>query len=319
MYSLTIIGGGAISTGYDSPTDDNILTHIHGALVHSSIKLDAIVEINKEQQIHIRDKWGEEFDIFSSTQDAFDRYRSDIVVVATPTSSHLHVIKDIYSIYEPKLILCEKPIVMSIDELNELENIQKQKSTKILTNYIRRFDPSLNKIKDFIQDNKSIIHHFYGTFTKGFLHNGSHMIDLIYMLVGEIDNLEVINKNIISQDIFGQFIVKTDKCGGVISNINNNQLSLFEFIIYTDTAKIEIRGSKQDNYIYHVKKSDIFKGYQSFSERERLPKTLDKYGYNTLEFAIRMIENDNLYSEVNAEQSRVNRFILLTQQKLIGA
>lgn len=318
MYYLTIIGGGAISCGYDSPEDSNILTHIHGALVHPSIKLDSVVETNEQQQFHIRDKWGEEFDIFSSTQEALDRYRSDIVVVATPTSTHLQIIKEIYSIYEPKLILCEKPIVMSLDELNELKSIQEQKSTKILTNYIRRFDPSLNKIRDFIQDHTNIIHHFYGTFTKGFLHNGSHMIDLIYMLVGEIDNIEVINKNIISQDIFGQFIVKTDKCSGVISNINNNQLSLFEFTIYTDTAKIEIRGSNQDNYIYHVEKSDIFKDYQSFSKREQLLKTLDKYGYNTLEFTIKMIENYNLYSKINKEQSRVNRFLLLTQQKLIG-
>jgi len=318
MYTITIIGGGAISTGYDSPKDKNILTHIHGSSVHPDIKLDAIVEIDILQQSHIRDKWGEDFELFFNVEEALKKYKSDIVVVATPTSTHLNIIKEIYKIYEPKLILCEKPVVMTINELNELEIIQNNKSTKILTNYIRRFDPSINDMKRFIDTHIDEIHHFYGTFTKGFLHNGSHMIDLIYMLIGDITDIDVLDKKVVDGDIFGKFIIKTDSSLGVISNIDDNNLSLFEFSIYTDEAKIEIRGANQDSYICNIKKSDTFSDYYSFSEEKKLSKTLNKYGYNSLEFAIKIIDNDSLYNIVRLEQNKVNRFILDSKEELIG-
>ena len=44
MYSLTIVGGGDISCGYDDPKSESILTHINGALKHPKIKLNSISE-----------------------------------------------------------------------------------------------------------------------------------------------------------------------------------------------------------------------------------------------------------------------------------
>ena len=318
MYSLTIIGGGAISCGYDSPEDSDILTHLHGALVHPDIKLDALVETDEQRQIYIRDKWGIGFEISENIQKVLEKYRSDIVVIATPTKIHLQTLKSIYDVYEPKLILCEKPVVMNLDEFCELENIQKGKNTKILTNYIRRFDPSLNKLKDMIFDNTDEMYHFYGTFTKGFLHNGSHMVDLISMLVGNISDIEVIDKKIVNDDIFGKFFVYTDRCLGVVSNIGNDYLSLFEFSLYTDKMKIEIRGSNQDIYITTVEKSDMFKSYSVYINEEKLPKTLNKYGYNTFDFAIKILQDESMYNRVLAEQNNINKFILHLKKRWIN-
>jgi len=318
MYSLSIIGGGMIACGYDTPDSEDILTHIHGALSHPNIKLDAIVEIDKNQQEIIRNKWGDEFNIFSNIEDLLEEYQSDIVVIATPTKTHLSILENIYKFYEPKLILCEKPIVLTIDEYSILENLQKYKSTKLLTNYIRRFDPSLNYISDFIKNRVNTINHFYGTFTKGFLHNGSHMIDLIYMLIGDISNIKIVDKQIINRDVFGQFLIDTNRGRGVISNINDDFLSLFEFTIYTDIAKIEIRGANQDITITHINKSSLFKGYKSYLVEDKVKNTLNKYGYNTLNFITEIIENDNLYNEIIDKQSSVNKFLLNTQNKWIG-
>ena len=53
MYSLIIIGGGAVACGYDSPNDKDIITHIHGALLHPKIHLNAIVELKKDRREYI--------------------------------------------------------------------------------------------------------------------------------------------------------------------------------------------------------------------------------------------------------------------------
>ena len=244
MYSLTIVGGGNISCGYDNPKGNDILTHINGALHHPNIILNSIVEINEDRQKYILNKWGNGFDIYSSLENSIDKHKSDIFIVATPTKLHFKVITDILSIYSPKLIICEKPIVSNLSELEKLNKLIKLHNIKIVTNYSRRFDKSLNVLKDKIL-NANNKYHFYGTFTKGLIHNGSHMIDLINMLVGNIYNIESINKEIINDDIFGQFIVETDFCKGIISNINDDKLSVFELVIYTDLAKVIIVGENK--------------------------------------------------------------------------
>ncbi len=319
MYSLTIVGGGAISCGYDSPNDTNILTHIHGALSHQNIKLNTIVEISKQQQQIIRNKWGNNFHISDKLKETLISDKSDIVIIATPTNLHLSIIEDIFNIYEPKLIICEKPTVSNIIEFNILQNIFNTRQTKLMTNFTRRFDPSLNKLKKIIQTEANKIYHFYGTFSKGYIHNGSHMIDLIFMLIGDIINIDTIDKRIINNDIFGQFIINTTKANGIISNINNNTLSLFEFSIYTDIAKIEITGSEQQIIITYIEESKIFEGFQSFSKEDILLNTLKKSGYNTLDYAINILNanNNSLYEELYKEQYNINTFIFKSKEELL--
>ncbi|MBL4711320.1 MAG: Gfo/Idh/MocA family oxidoreductase, partial [Gammaproteobacteria bacterium] len=194
MYSLTIIGGGAMSCGYDSPSDHNVLTHTHGALKHPLIKLDAIVEPNEERQRYIHKKWGTDFSIYSSTEESVNEHKSDIFIVATPTKLHLKIINELLSIFAPKLIICEKPIVSNLNDLEILTYLINKNTTKLVTNFPRRFDKSLNTLKEKLSDIKQI-YYFHGTFTKGLIHNGSHMIDLINMLIGNIDNIKYISKN----------------------------------------------------------------------------------------------------------------------------
>ena len=316
MYTLTIVGGGAISCGYDSPKDEKILTHINGALQHSEIILDSIIEIKKERQQYILNKWGESFDIFSQLEESIDEYKSDIFIVATPTNSHLKIIEKILSIYCPKLIICEKPIVSNLKEFEILNRLLKKSNTKIITNFVRRFDPSLNALKEIIsKTNKK--YHFHGTFTKGLIHNGSHMMDLINMLIGHIYNIDYINKEMINNDFFGQFIVQTNFCNGVISNINTDKLSVFELTIYTDIAEIKIIDATKEIFIKYIDKSNLLNGFQTYLLKNELEYTLKKSAYNTFEYVIDLLKDDEKYQKLKLEQLNVNELIFNTQKKLM--
>ena len=218
MYSLTIIGGGAISCGYDNLDDKKILTHIHGALKHPQINLNSIIEVNKRRHKYILNKWGKHVPIYLSINDSLRKNKSDIFVIATPTEQHLQNIKDILSNHTPKLLICEKPIVSNSQEFNELNKLIKKHNTKIITNFPRRFDKSFNVLRnEILKSNKKF--HFYGTFNKGLIHNGCHMIDLINMLIGAVREIVPLKYRIIKNDFFGKFLVKTKGCSGIISNI----------------------------------------------------------------------------------------------------
>lgn len=316
MYTLTIIGGGAMSCGYDNPKDENILTHTHGAIIHPKITLDSIVEINQERQIYIKDKWGEDINIYSKLEDSIKEYQSDIFIVATPTYLHLEVIENILLKCSPKLIICEKPIVSNLNEFNILNKLIKQSNTKIVTNFPRRFDESLNFLREKMRHtNKK--YHFHGTFTKGLIHNGSHMIDLINMLVGNIYNIDSINKEIVNDDVFGQFLVETDSCKGIISNINSDKLSIFELTIYTNIAKIEIINSSKKITIKSIDKLNLIQNFEVYSLEEEYPWTLKKSAYNTFDYVIKLLEDDVQYESFEFEQYNINKLIFDTQKKLM--
>jgi len=317
MYSLTIIGAGQISCGYDNPNSKNILTHIHGALSCDVISFDSIVETNKIQRKKMKDKWGDNLNIFPSLEEAFHFNKSEIVIIATPTITHFDIIKSILDIYIPKIIVVEKPVVSSFDEWKELQNILENKNIKIVINFIRRFDPSINKIRNLLNRKDIKISHFYGTFAKGLLHNGSHMMDLIDMLFGNIQKFNYLEKEVINNDIFGKFYIESSNANGIISNISNDNLSLFEITIYTNQLKIEIRGEEQVIYINEINYSNKFEGFVSYSNEMTLENTLNKSGLNTLEYIVDILENESAYKKVYESQKNVNNFIYKVHKELM--
>ena len=316
MYSLTIVGGGEISCGYDNPKSKSILTHINGAIKHPGIQLNSIVEIKKDKHEYIKDKWGKKIIIFSDLNESLSNFKSDILVIATPTNTHLRVIKNILSNYCPKLILCEKPIVSNIKEYEELCELLENYNTKIMTNFPRRFDISLNILKKEIL-NSSKKYHFYGTFNKGLIHNGSHMIDLISMLVGPIRKIDSINFKTAKNDFFGKFLVKTDNCNGIISNIDSKDLSVFDFVLYTNHGKFEIISANNKINIYYLDNLNYFKGFKAYLDKRKLPHTLESSAYNTYDYAIELIKNTAKYKKFMLEQQNINHIIFKTQKRLL--
>ena len=316
MHSLTIIGGGAVACGYDSPNDRDIVTHIHGALLNPKIHLNAIVELKKNRQQYITKKWGNSFRVFSNLKNCVKKYKSDIVIVSTPTNSHLKTIKELLSLYCPKLIIVEKPIVSNLLEFKKLNLLSKKIGVKIITHFTRRFDPSMDTLNKLIKNEKKI-HHFYGTFSKGLIHNGSHMIDLINWLLGDIQNIKSINKRIIKGDIFGKFLIETKRSSGIISNIRNNKLAVFDLIIYTDKLKIEIIEHKKYIFINYIKNDNQIKDEKTYSKQKIIKKTLNQWGYNLFKYMIRLINDDALYKELKKEQNSINELIFRVQKRLV--
>jgi len=49
-----------------------------------------------------------------------------------------------------------------------------------------------------------------------------------------------------------------------------------------------------------------------------LPKTLNKYGYNTFDFAIKILQDESMYNRVLAEQNNINKFILHLKKRWIN-
>ncbi|EDZ62377.1 hypothetical protein CBGD1_292 [Sulfurimonas gotlandica GD1] len=137
------------------------------------------------------------------------------------------------------------------------------------------------------------------------------------MLIGKILNISAINKKIIDNDFFGKFLVQTEACDGIITNVNSSKLSIFELVIYTNAAKIEIIGASQETVIKYTDKTNLTQSFETYSLKTTLPYTLKKSAYNTFEYAIKLLENDVEYNEFVVEQYNINKLIFDTHGKFM--
>ncbi len=76
----------------------------------------------------------------------------NLICIETPPFTHLKLIK--FFIKKKAYILCEKPAVNNIHELNKLQKLIQKKTNKILINHQLRYHPYMKKYKKLITNKK---------------------------------------------------------------------------------------------------------------------------------------------------------------------
>lgn len=177
-----IIGAGKIAAGYDEPGAGNVLTHAHGYRAVPGFSLVGFVDRDALQAERAAAKWGGK--AFSSLEAAFAAGPINVVSVATPDETHATVLQELAA-YGPRLVFCEKPLAQNWADAESIATSYRGSSTEIQLNYLRRFVPEFCAVKRRIAAGE------YGRFltgsgyyVNGFLHNGSHMVDLLQYWLG---------------------------------------------------------------------------------------------------------------------------------------
>ena len=93
-----------------------------------------------------------------------------------------------------KGVLVEKPFSSSIQEAEEFIDYCRLKEIKVFSCYPRRFDETMNRLKD-CEISKMVGQPMvvFATYGNGLENNGSHLINMIEFLLGEIKYIQVTN------------------------------------------------------------------------------------------------------------------------------
>jgi D-xylose 1-dehydrogenase (NADP+, D-xylono-1,5-lactone-forming) len=199
---------------------------------------------------------------FSSDYDEFLKSDIDIVYISSENSRHYEQV--IKAAKAGKHILCEKPLSVNSSEAEEMVMVCKENNVYLAVNYVHRFHPLVVKAKELIKDQKlgklvSISVNFNidsppssnFRFSKklsggGALRDiGTHMIDLLRFLGGEISEIEGVIDNLVYQsevDDFAMGTVKFAKSGYGIFNVSFNSKKAFnrvEIICHKGSMSIE--------------------------------------------------------------------------------
>lgn len=271
MYSALIIGAGQIAGGYDNPSDNDILTHAHAYENSKNIELLGFYDINIEQAKKMASKWD------SKAIEDLDEVKSiDVVSICTPNSFHLKSVQDALKL-NPKVIFLEKPVSDNLKDAQEIYEISKK--VPVLVNFSRRFVKEFQELAKDIKTGKFGKYQtgsgFYG---KGFIHNGSHMRNLMELFLGDIKKITILEE---INDFFENDTTKTailefenDK-KFFMQGCDCNKFSIFDFDLMFEKAKIRIINSGNNIEIYTVKENLIYKGYYSLCLNKSYPTELN--------------------------------------------
>ena len=106
-------------------------------------------------------------------------------VICSPTNTHFEYLSEFLEVGIP-LIICEKPVCASLEEVKKLRQLGKRSRSRVLINYTRRFQPSFEKLKKRFahQLTQESLRTISVRYQRGFLNNASHALDLIQFLTG---------------------------------------------------------------------------------------------------------------------------------------
>lgn len=179
-----IIGLGRVGLLYDLPAKKTLLSHSHSISKHKSYELLAGVDKKFKNREDFKKFYNRP--TFRSVKDALSKLKPNLIIISTPTKTHLKVLKEIVNFKSDELtsIVVEKPISYKNFETLEMLKICKKKKIKLFVNYPFIYDSALEKIKDKIKNQKSKNFITNITYSKGAYHIASHLIKICIFFFG---------------------------------------------------------------------------------------------------------------------------------------
>ena len=141
-YTPTIIG--VVGLGYWGPN------WVRNILKHTDYSLAWIVDSNPERiKSHEKQYSLNSNQVHSNLEDAMKVGIPDLVLVATPPSTHLEIGKSVLN--HGSNLLIEKPIGVSSKDASELISLGKSKNLQIFVDHTYIFTPLARKIKEILR------------------------------------------------------------------------------------------------------------------------------------------------------------------------
>lgn len=259
MFKALLIGCGNIGALYDFETYD-VYTHAKAYSKNSMFKFtvyDPDIELAKK----VANKYGvnQITDVLSID---FSEY--DCVSICSPTNTHVHFLKMAF-LAKVKVIICEKPISIDENELTEISNLYLNSNSKVIVNYIRRFQPSFIDLKVLVEEIllKEKLVNINITYQKGFLNNASHAFDLLQFLFNQnlvLKDVKITNKefDFFKNDPTLSLSTNWNHVPVNVTGLTNISFTIFELDLFFSSCRIKITDSGKNITVYTIPATQSF-------------------------------------------------------------
>lgn len=260
MYKVVILGAGNIAAKFDSPDKKEVLTHAHAFTNNAAFQLLGFYDKDYGRAEEAAQIWGGQ--AYHNLEAALEE--ADVVSCCVPDSFHGDMLKEIAK-YNPCLVIAEKPLAISLKEAEEIKQIYENR-IPLLVNYSRRFLMEFQELKEQIKDYGKFVRGV-GYYGKGILHNGSHMIDLLRFLLGEVEDIMVLpyeNHDFEEEDSSKEVILKIQQGLFHMIAVDCRIATIFELELFFEKARIRILDGGNKIEKYTIKESEVYVGYKNY-------------------------------------------------------
>ena len=283
---VLIVGLGAIGLGYDLAIQSDkptYLSHSKAFSCHPSFELIAAVDPNESLVSTFQDLF--QLPAYTNLAEALRDNSPDVLVVASPTSTHKQVIDECLNgrSHTIHTILCEKPLSNSLADALSINQLCASLGVHLFVNYPRRADPSTSVILDLLSHQPSGIFKVNAWYANGLKHCGSHILDLLQCFFGR-------PKSVVSIDGTARYY-----------NIHHE----VDLSIRYQSADVLLRYAYEEHFSYTAFEMLLPTGVISYQDegrsicyRESVPDQLYP-GYMTLSSRPRIITSDLERSQYN--------------------
>lgn len=287
MIKAAVVGCGNIAGFLDAPGDERIVTHAHAYARHNATELVACCDPDPARLEAFRTRWGEHIRGYGSLEEMLSHETPEMLSVCSPTAFHADAM--MLALKDPhiRFILCEKPLTLTPEEFERLQPLLQETQKRVLVNFIRRYDPGIRKAASIIQSGElGRLEHFGGSFTKGLYHNGSHMLELVEHLCGEITQIRAVRGMEAEEDIYGSFYLEAGGARGILQNESGREYALFELEIVCSKGRVLVKESGHRVEIEQPVPSAYYKGYFNLKCSEVLDDSMRENLYHGVDFLI---------------------------------
>jgi predicted dehydrogenase len=273
--TVLIVGCGSIAGGFDAdrPGDAPPFTHAGAFSRHGGYVLAACMEPDSERLDAFLKRWNIPigYTCFEELQNCTVNF--DVVSICSPTALHASHLQAALAL-KPKLVFCEKPVTGTVAETSALVEAFDRAGVKLTINHTRRWAPDILRLREQIQAGAwGKIRSATGTYGKGILNNGGHMVDLLICLLGPLSLLSVGRPvwDFWNDDPTIPAMLQTS--GGVsvqLSVSDARDFAFFELQIVAERGVIVLEGGGLKWRIGKVIDSPLFKGYRSLDMSESM-------------------------------------------------
>jgi predicted dehydrogenase len=268
MIKCAIVGCGQIAGGYDVPDSDQVRTHAKAFLRHPDCQLVGVCDVSEKKASDFAVVWSSPF----STTDfkkLLSKCKPDLLSICSPTETHLQFFEQA-CVSGVSVIWMEKPAAESSAQVIEMLRLVKKYKVSVWVNYIRRYDVGFRKLKKKLDDGVIGTLQYVGAFyTKGFRHNGSHMINLIYWLFGSIKEFQL--SGLIDDSIYPSIsaTLRTEVVAINLVALNYKYYELFELDIIGSKGRIIVKDGGQVILFESTVENKFYSGYKNLSFDEK--------------------------------------------------
>ena len=269
---------------YDDSSKNFVATHVKSLILHPNFELVAAVDSESDRRNRFNKKYN--LSAYERIEDLPKKSEIDLVVIATNTKDHFDSFIKIIENFNPRLILCEKPLSSTIQKSRKMIDLAKSANISLAVNYIRQYDPGFKKLINIINDGeigfplKSCV-----WYRKGIYNNGSHMINLVSSIFGSVLEVDIIKHGRVFDewDPEPDLKIKFDKGEVIFLSGNEEDYSYSQMEIYGPKGKALL--DKDGNiFLWRTERDRAFDGYVVLeSKPESIETDMKHYQLNVLE------------------------------------